>query len=265
NVSTQSNQVKIVNVSEKVKIKEPIVLSSAPEIIEPEKIFDISDILPYKRIQERSLSCELSATSDILSYFKNEKISEISVINQVDKSQYNELPKKENGVLIWGNPNAGYVGNIHKTKNGIKATQTGMTGYGVLEKPIAKIYQKNGLNTKIITKADYNTQYSQRTHLTEILISLKQGKMVQLWGDYCTDPRYEDTNKKNTCSRFSQSRELVWYYKENGELIKHTGLAGEHAFYLLGFKGEIQNPTHIIVWDTNTGKHIFPIKEWMRK
>ncbi|MCP4524216.1 MAG: hypothetical protein GY828_08410 [Candidatus Gracilibacteria bacterium] len=274
----RKNQTKTVTIKEKkneIKSMEPhisekpivksVEFKSAPVIEKKVQTFDISSKMTYKSIQEKSLSCELSATSDILSYFTNTKISEISVINKVDKSMYNKLPEIKNGVKIWGNPNAGYVGNIHTTANGVKATQTGMTGYGVLEKPIAKIFQKHNLNTKIITKNNYNLRYTQQDHLKEILTALEQGKMVQLWGDYCTDPRFEDTNKKNRCSRFAQSRELVWYYEENGKLIKHTGLAGEHAFYLLGYVGEKEKPTDIIVWDTNTGKHTYPLSEWMRK
>jgi hypothetical protein len=57
--------------------------------------------------------------------------------------------------------------------------------------------------------------------------------MVQLWADYCTTPKFEDTKNKNTCKYLKQDRKLTWFYKENGKLIKHEGLAGEHAFYLL--------------------------------
>ena len=39
----------------------------------------------------------------------------------------------------------------------------------------------------------------------------------------------------------------------------------EHAFYLLWYKWGTENPTHIIVWDTNTWKHTYATKEWLRK
>jgi len=55
----------------------------------------------YKRIQERALSCELSATSDILAYFENKKISEQYIIKLVDKSYYNRLPIEVDGKKIW--------------------------------------------------------------------------------------------------------------------------------------------------------------------
>jgi hypothetical protein len=76
--------------------KEELELNSASEKKEYPNYLDISNNLKYKSIQEKSLSCELSATSDILSYFEEQKISEISVINNVEKSLYNQLPRTEN-------------------------------------------------------------------------------------------------------------------------------------------------------------------------
>jgi hypothetical protein len=140
-----------------------------------------------------------------------------------------------------------------------------MTWYGVLEKPIANIYNRFNYKNKIITSKNYNEVYNQDNHLTELLKNLNAGNMVQLWWDYCTQPEYEDTPNTNSCSRFWTNRKLEWYYKEGGKLKLYTGLAGEHAFYLLGYKWGITKPTHIIVWDTKTGKHTYPISEWLRK
>jgi hypothetical protein len=183
----------------------------------------------------------------------------------VSKSQYNQLPTIENWKTIWWNPNAGYVWYIDETSPGVKARQSGMTWYWVLEKPIANIYNRFNYKNKIITSQNYNEVYNENTHLTELLKNLNAWNMVQLWGDYCTNSEYEDTDKKNSCSRFWKNRKLEWYYKENWELKLYTGLAWEHAFYLLGYQWGVTNPTHIIVWDTQTGKHTYPIAEWMRK
>jgi hypothetical protein len=89
--------------------------------------------------------------------------------------------------------------------------------------------------------------------------------MIQLWWDYCTTPEFEDTQNINSCSKFDKNRKLEWYYKEWWKLKLYTGLAGEHAFYLLGYKWWVHKPSHITVWDTKTGKHTYPIQEWMRK
>ena len=233
-------------------------------IVYPE-FFDISDNMSFKSIQEKSLSCELSATSDIISHLENRQISETSIINMVDKSHYNQLPVIENGKTIWWNPNAGYVWNIHEVSEWVKATQSGMTGYWVLEKPISKIYDRFNYQNKIITQQNYTQEYWETQHLTELLQNINSWNMVQLWWDYCTNPQFEDTENINSCSRFWENRELQWYYKEDWELQLYTGLAWEHAFYLLGYKWWANNPTDIIVWDTKTGKHTYPISEWMRK
>jgi hypothetical protein len=46
----------------------------------------------YTRIQQKSLSCELSAASDILSTLENKNITEDELISHVGKSMYNQLP-----------------------------------------------------------------------------------------------------------------------------------------------------------------------------
>jgi hypothetical protein len=56
-----------------------------------------------------------------------------------------------------------------------------MTGYGVLEKPIANIYDRFNYQNKIITKKNYNEAYNKNDHLTEILKNLNAGNMIQLW------------------------------------------------------------------------------------
>jgi hypothetical protein len=90
----------IAQYKEKRALEKSLVFSSA-ENIEYKKDLDIFDSMKYNRIQERSLSCELSATSDILSHLEYRKISETSIINMVDKSHYNKLPTIENGKTIW--------------------------------------------------------------------------------------------------------------------------------------------------------------------
>jgi hypothetical protein len=108
-----------------------------------------------------------------------------------------------------------------------------------------------------------------------------QGKYVQLWGDFCTNPIYEDgmlerknfsqaqanlgKNAKNDCWGYSANRTISWYFQENGKKAFHRGLIGEHNFYLLGYEGTLNDPINIIVWDTQTGRHIYPVEEWMRK
>jgi len=251
---------------ERKKLEEKnIILASASENPVFLDNLYIGDRLKYKSKQKRSLSCELSATSDILSFFENKKITENFVIDLVRKSYYNTLPILFKNKRIWWNPNEWYVWYIDKLPNWKKARQYNMSWYWVLEKPIEKVFNKFNYRTKIITSFNYNSNYNQKNHITEILKSINKWNMVQLWWDYCTNPIYEDTNNKNKCKYLNSERKLEWYYKSKWKLIKYKWLSWEHAFYLLWYKWWVYNPSHIIVWDTITGKHIYNIKEWFRK
>ncbi|PIE85346.1 hypothetical protein CSA08_02095 [Candidatus Gracilibacteria bacterium] len=180
---------------------------------------------------------------------------------------------------------SGFGNGIKTETEKVKVRQYNMNGYGVHEKPLISVYFSYGLKAEIINKFDYKRLgLNPKSHLKNLLLELKKGNMVQLWGDYCTLEKYEDGtiaeedvrekekaienmkgSAKNTCSNTSGDRELKWYIKENGKDRLFTGLSGEHNFYLLGYTGDINHPTGIIVWDTYTGKHIYPPIEWYRK
>lgn len=230
------------------------------------EIHDFSYRYKKKSIQKRALSCEISVASDILSRHINREVSEDYLLEKIEKSAYNQLPKKVDGKLIWGNPNLWFVGNIDILEDGRKASQWSMTGYWVLEKPIAKLYESFWLQTQIISEKSHRPNFDENKHLTLLLENLEKGNSIQLWGDYCTAPQYEDTQKKNRCVTLNKDRTLSWYYKDiHGNLVAHTGLAGEHAFFLLGYTGNKYQPKKIIVWDSRTWKHSYEKKEWMRK
>jgi hypothetical protein len=96
---------KILRRNEKNRL-DSLELTSAAEKNDYEFNLDISNNFKYKRLQERSLSCELSAASDIVSYFINKKVTEIYIIKQVSKDYYNKPFEVINNKKIWGNPNA---------------------------------------------------------------------------------------------------------------------------------------------------------------
>jgi len=230
------------------------------------EVHDFSYRYNKKSIQKRALSCEISVASDILARHTDKNVTEDYLITQIEKSSYWELPQTIDGKTVWWNPNEWFVGNIHRTENGEKASQWNMTGYWVLEKPIVALYESFWLKTKVITKKSHRPTFDANNHLTLLIENLEKWNSVQLWWDYCTTPEYEDTEKKNTCKTLHDDRTLEWYYKDEGNnLIKHTGLAWEHAFFLLGYTGTKYNPQEIIVWDSQTGKHFYKKKEWMRK
>lgn len=251
--------------------QETIQNNSSTDFNIREKFYDLS-------IQKKSLSCESSATSDILETLLSSKITEDDVINLLPKdSTFNSLPRWQDWKRIWWNPNVSFVWNIDN------ASQNDYTWYGVYEQPIAYVYNQYGFETEILNIKNHDQVLTPEYHLSYILKKLEKWNMVQLWGDWCTDPNYEDwilenmnsvdknnlwdfVSAKNTCEYIWDNRTLKWhYYDESWELVQHTALSWEHAFILLGWKWDISNPSHIRVWDTDTGYHMYETVEWMRK
>lgn len=259
-------------------IRENIITSNYEENNTSSRDFNLKDSFYNLSIQKKSLSCESSATSDILETLLLESISEDDVIAKLPTWEtYNELPIWEDGKRIWGNPNLGFVWNIDD------ASQSDYTWYGVYESPIASVYNQYGFETEILNREVHGAIFTPEYHLTYLLENLQSWNMVQLWGDWCTDPKYDDwilenmnsadknnlgdfVSAKNTCLHPREDRVLTWhYYDEQWNLVEHTGLSGEHAFILLGWKWDISNPSHVRVWDTDTGYHEYETIEWMRK
>lgn len=246
--------------------------------------FSIQKDMYELSLQEKSLSCESAATADILESFYWKNIHEDDIIDLLPKwSYYNTLPEQHPwDVTIWGNPELWFVWYIDSDDE-IPAKQKLMTGYGVYEAPISDIYQKFWLYTEIFNISRHSETITPKLNLQYLLEKLKSWSMVQLWWDWCTTLEYDDwvlENKsqistiqksefistKNTCYNIDNPRELTWkYYDNNWELVKHVWLDGEHAFILLWWKWDIQNPSHIRVWDTDTWYHLYPTHEWMQK
>lgn len=272
----------IVNTISIDKLKLETMYRVIDTIQQKQYIFNTSDNFLRKHIQEYTYSCEISATSDILSTIKQKIIREDELIKKIWKSWFGKSSQKHtNGRTIWGNPNEGFVWNIHVDEKWIQASQRRMTGYGVYEQPIAQLYSEYGVNSKIINYKNHTADYTPKQHLTELLTELEAWNFVQFWGDVCTNPLYDDGEinlnemsqahivagkiGKNNCWSWKLNRDITWYYKQNGKLVKHTGLIGEHNFYMLGYRGTKENPNHIILWDTQTGEHMYPTAEFMRK
>lgn len=277
----QSQEAWILEVTQNGKTKKiPIIIR-----VEKEKEnFDISQDVLLKRLQDKALSCESSIAADIASHLLEKTVSEDDIIDILPKSFFNTKATEIMWKKIWGNPNAGfvwYIGTFWDTNE--KPTQKKMTGYGVYEAPIAKTLEKLGLKTRIINQKSHTHTFWPKEHLTALLTELEKWSMVELWADRCTVARYEDgtlaktnitealaqtgTSGKNECYDVDSERILEWhYYDDTTDMYTlHQGLAGEHTFMLLWWKWASDNPTHIIVWDSDTGKHTYPYSEWMRK
>lgn len=230
------------------------------------KPFDTTKEYSKLSIQERPLSCEISATSDVVSTILQDTVTEDMLVPLLPKQHYG-LARDPYG--IWGNPESGFVGDIY-------GSQRKITGFGVYEGPISEIYSHYGISTVLPTETA-----NVKKRLTEILEALQSGKRVQLWGDWCTDPAAEDgtsadvtmgeiraldISATNVCSSWNKDRTIEWsYLGPNLEKIEVKAWNGEHAFVLLGFYGTAEAPTNIIVWDTYTGRHVYPTSEWLRK
>lgn len=232
--------------------------------------YSINPKLKFYDIQSYHLSCESSATATILNYL-GKTATEDDVIAKLAPHFYGIGLSSTN---IWWDPDLGFVGDIN-------GGQRKLTGFGVYEKPITKIYRQYNLNTKIMNNLMYAGLTDTGSHLTSLLSALESWDGVQMWWDYCTSKDAEDgilidTNQilvdtfglfsKNTCSSEASARTLTWNtYDSNLNTKPITALNGEHNFVLLGWKWSKENPTHIIVWDTFTGKHVYPTSEWLKK
>ncbi len=215
---------------------------------------------PY--IQKYSLSCEIAAVRMVMQSLWTRR-SEESIFNQIPKYPW----PMRNGV--WWDPDQEFVGYI-------TGSQGWKTWFGIYEFPLLRYLKDEGFtvsrNNNII-----DPDMDAQTELTGLLEDLKKWSRVILWWDWCTDREYEDgifakwgrhiltyfpLSGKNICTRTSVARVMRWVTPAWKEI---RGLSWEHTFLLLWYTGTPENPTHIIVWDTYTGRHIYPTDEWMRK
>ncbi|MBP9779958.1 C39 family peptidase [Candidatus Gracilibacteria bacterium] len=216
---------------------------------------------PY--IQKYPLSCEIATIKMILGSYGQRRSEE---------SIYRAIPRDYSALSggIWGDPDEEFVGSL-------TGTQGGRTGYGIYEAPLAKYLSNEGYATEIINNSSHTRQLRPKQHLIYLINQVQLGSRVILWGDWCTESADEDgilpkggksilqyfpISAKNYCTRSSEKRKFSWQTPENRTI---NAISGEHTFILLGYIGSLDNPTHIIVWDTYTGRHIFSYDEWMRK
>lgn len=218
---------------------------------------------PY--IQKYKLSCEIAAVKMIMNSWD---------INVSEEDVFYRIPIFSwvyQSWGIWGDPEKEFVGDFN-------GSQYSKTGYGIYEKPLANYFEKRGFQSTIINSSSYQSWMSVHRHLVLLLKNLHKWSRIILWGDYCTNTSSEDgilrdnnyrtliklfpIAAKNECDRTSSERQFSWK-TQDGKMIKW--LSWEHVFLLLWYIGNIDKPSHIIVWDTSTGRHIFPYDEWMRK
>lgn len=222
-------------------------------------------------LQKYRLSCEIAAMKSVfwaLGYPRTED----EIIHTLP--HHNKPMDKSTG--IWWDPDTEFVWLYG-------GSQSEKTGYGIYEWALAKYFHDElgksepKLETEAWNARTRPTDYTDKKHLTHLLSALDTWKHVILWADWCTAPEYEDglikkdknilrdifpISAKNTCKNYKWYRYFDWKTKTGKKVV---ALAGDHVFVLLGYIGKADSPTHIIVWDTDTGRHIYPTGEWMRK
>ena len=217
------------------------------------------------RIQDYSLSCEITALRIVLERLAV-LVSETDILTSIP-----QFPQPYSTGGIWGDPDIEFVWYY-------TGGQTKKTGYGVYEAPLARYAQSYSLRTRIINETSYTGWLSANRHLSELIEILDDPRShVILWWDWCTDPLYDDgffpkwgksilrsfpLPARNRCWRDTSQRTLEWQTPTGKKIV---WLSWEHAFVLLGYVGSKKRPSHIIVWDTYTGRHVYTYAEWMRK
>jgi hypothetical protein len=234
-----------------------------PNVWKLKPTYDISHRI-YPKLQDYKLSCEIAALEIVLRYLgyttsEDEMIKKLPIYNR----PYDTLSG------IWGDPDKEFVGYL-------TGSQRWQTGYGVYEFPIMNIALWYWFDGYSINSISSRSSFDEIQKLSDILGELEAWRWIILWWDWCTREWYEDgiwalneswlkyipISGKNRCNRDELFRVMYWNTPEWKTI---RGISGEHAFVLLGYIGTKSDPTHIIVWDTDTGRHIYPVDEWMRK
>jgi len=216
-------------------------------------------------LQKYPLSCEIAGLRMLLESARGIIKTEEEIIIALPKYP---VPLTASG--IWGDPDREFVWDI-------LGSQYAKTGYGIYERPLVDYLSSIGVSATFSNRLD-GRSIPSKDRLRELLAGMANGSRVMLWGDWCTSEISEDgilpmhqtdflvrflhIPAMNPCARSERSRIFSWYTNDGKEV---RWISGEHVFLLLGYYGTIGAPTHVIVWDTSTGRHIFPIDEWMRK
>jgi Peptidase_C39 like family len=222
----------------------------------------ISRYTPH--LQKYALSCEIAALEMVLRSLGSDE-TEDTIIARMPFFEWSLTGG------IWWDPDREFVWSI-------TGSQRLATGYGIYPWALAKTIEGDFYTEVFSLSGDtIATMDSARQKMSAYLSKIQSDDHVILWGDWCTNSENEDgivkTDKstllrlfpiagKNECQRTIESRIMNWVTPDGIEI---SWVSWEHAFVLLGYVGSLEDPTHIIVWDTDTGRHIYPAYEWMRK
>lgn len=172
--------------------------------------------LPVKvHIQQRALSCEVASLKTVLAYQGTQE-NESVLFQNLKKAEPYEHDKELN---VWGNPHLGFVGDVD-------GSQIKRTGYGVYWDPIADLAKK-------YMPGSYSFKNKDIPFLLDQVI---QGKPVIIWG----------------YMNFGDGVVDISWSTPEGEAI--YAVNGQHTFTVIGFEGDIKDPTGIVLIDPIKGK-----------
>lgn len=159
--------------------------------------------------QKYSLSCEIASLRMALAY-KGKVIDEDYLIGLLPFDTVDPIfIDSSAGKRVWGDPYKGFVGII----NG----KMPVTGYGVYDKPIYDI-------AKLYGEAELLENATLRDVINEVLL----GNPIVVWGS------------------LTDGKDISWVTPEGKEI---KAIAGEHARVLVGFYGDPEKPTEILLID----------------
>lgn len=166
--------------------------------------------------QKNKFSCNIDAARIALGY---------RGVNLATETVYAALPKdptpysESEAGKIWGNPYSGFVGDINGEPK----------GYGVYWGPISSYISKH-------RKSEVKTGWNRTALLTEV----SKDNPVIIWAH----------NGYSSSPNGAVGTNISWK-TPGGESI--YAIAGMHSFVVAGFRGNVDNPTHVILHDTNRG------------
>lgn len=110
----------------------------------------------------------------------------------------------------------------------------GRTGYGVYARPLAALIEGQWeYDISMVPRESPRSEERALGYMSQYLELIGSGSHVILWGDWCTDPQYEDgivTAKKhrlltlfpiaakNPCERTSEERQMSWRTPQGQEI-----------------------------------------------
>lgn len=169
--------------------------------------------------QSQRFECNLIATSMALAY-KGSSVSVGTLWSQVAKDSTPRTDDANGNIQTWGNPYSGFVGDINGEPN----------GYGVYWGPISSL-ANNYRSTAVRT--GWNR--------TSLLQEVEAGNPVVIWAH----------NGYSYSVNGAVGSNISWQ-TPGGQSI--YAIAGMHSYVVVGWIGNINNPTHIIVNDSNRGR-----------